>query len=137
MATESVSAYTYQMAQMRISQLELENKMLKEQLKAHELHNVSITATPQLQEAPAAVPALVIEEGAEGDLQALRTKAMAERDAASAKFRTLMDKHQKLLNEGSDEDTSTEDSFSLPSPLNSQETDISLDSPTFTPLNTQ
>lgn len=125
------------MAQMRISQLELENKMLKEQLRARELHNVSITATPQLQEAPAAVPALVIEEGAEGDLQALRTKAMAERDAASAKFQALLDKHQKLLNEGSDEDMSSDDSFSLPSPLNSQETDISLDSPTFTPLNTQ
>lgn len=137
MATESVSAYTYQMAQMRISQLELENKMLKEQLRAQELHNVSITATPQLQEAPAAVPALVIEEGAEGDLQSLRTKAMAERDAACAKFMTLMDKYQKLLTEGSDEDMSTDDSFSLPSPLNSQETDISLDSPTFTPLNTQ
>lgn len=44
MSAEPVSAYTYQMAQLRISQLELENKMLKEQLRECELKKGALNA---------------------------------------------------------------------------------------------
>lgn len=87
---------------------------------------------------------MVIDNQGDNDLRALRTKAMADREAASAKFLALMGNYQKLLSEGSDEDMSTDDSFSLPSsPLNTLDTlntldsDLSMDSPISTPLNTQ
>lgn len=136
MSAEPVSAYAYQMAQMRISQLELENKMLKEQLREYELKKGAFNAP--MPPPPVAAPAMVIDNQGDDVLRELRTKAMAEREAASAKFLALMGNYQKLLSDGSDEDMSTEDSFSLPSsPLNTLDTDLSMDSPISTPLNTQ
>ena len=68
---------------------------------------------------------------------------MAEKEAAAAKFLALMGNYQKLL-KGHDEEqqqqqpASTEETFSIPSALNTQETDVSIDSPSSsTPISPQ
>ena len=65
---------------------------------------------------------------------------MAEKEAASAKFLALMGNYQKLL-KGQDEEqpqpVSSEETFSVPSALNTQETDVSIDSPSTSPASPQ
>jgi len=152
MATPS---YQEQMNQMRISQLELENKMLKEQLKAYELKFGPLTAptapSGRLPFTSLNFPEFLVDQEMDtsdgvpppyGDpaLATKREQILAEKKAASEKFLSMMSNFKTRLMQTVTEDeenTPTEESFNMPSQVTTQESSINLESPVDSPINTQ
>lgn len=78
-------------------------------------------------------------KGVDSNLGELQATILAERDAACAKLDELLNNAQKLLQKepDMDEEMATEEVFAMPSGLNSQESDVSLETPIDSPISTQ